>query len=102
MRGNVLVTVLLAIGEMVLSGCAVGPRYSRPTTAAPPGYKELPPNWKTAQPSDQIAKGKWWEIFRDPQLNALEDQINVSNQNLKAAQAQFEQARAAVRFNRSF
>src|ERR1700741_3031221 len=102
MRGNVLVTVLLAIGVMVLSGCAVGPRYSRPTTAAPPAYKELPPNWKTAQPSDQIAKGKWWEIFQDPQLNALEEQINVSNQTLKAAQAQFEQARAAVRINRSF
>ena len=61
----------------------------------------LPPNWKTAQPSDQAAKGKWWEVFQDAQLNALEEQINVSNQTLKAAQAQFEQARAAVRINRS-
>lgn len=101
-RSHRIATVLLVVGLMLLSGCAVGPRYSRPTTATPPAYKELPPNWKAAQPSDQIAKGKWWEIFLDPQLNALEDQINVSNQNVKAAQAQFEQARAAVRFNRSF
>jgi NodT family efflux transporter outer membrane factor (OMF) lipoprotein len=61
----------------------------------------LPPNWKTAQPSDQLAKGKWWEIFQDPQLNALEEQINISNQTLKAAQAQYQQARAIVRINRS-
>ncbi|MGH9502355.1 MAG: efflux transporter outer membrane subunit [Terriglobales bacterium] len=86
---------------LLLSGCAVGPRYSRPTASAPPGYKEVPPDWKTAQPSDQIAKGKWWEIFQDPQLNALEDQVNVSNQNLKAAEAQFRQARALVRLNRA-
>jgi outer membrane protein TolC len=61
----------------------------------------LPPNWKTAQPADQTAKGKWWQVFQDPQLDALEEQVNVSNQTLKAAQAQFEQARALVRINRS-
>ena len=87
---------------LLLSGCTVGPRYARPAAPAPPQFKELPPNWKAAQPSDQVAKGKWWEIFQDPQLNALEEQINVSNQTLKAAQAQFEQARATVRINRSF
>jgi NodT family efflux transporter outer membrane factor (OMF) lipoprotein len=92
---------LLGLGILLLSGCAVGPRYSKPATVTPPEYKGLPPNWKTAQPSDQIAKGKWWEIFGDPQLNSLEEQINVSNQTLKAAQAQFEQARAVVRINRS-
>ena len=94
-------TALLVIGLLALGGCAVGPRYSRPATAAPPAYKELPPNWKTAQPVDQVAKGKWWEVFQDAQLNALEDQINISNQTLKAAQAQFEQARAIVRINRA-
>ncbi len=93
---------LLVFGLMLLSGCAVGPRYAKPTTPAPPQYKELPPNWKTAQPSDQAAKGKWWEVFQDRQLSALEEQVNVSNQTLKAAQAQFEQARAVVRINRSF
>ncbi|MGC2184141.1 MAG: efflux transporter outer membrane subunit [Terriglobales bacterium] len=86
---------------LLLSGCAVGPRYTKPATPAPPSYKEVPPPWKTAQPSDQVARGKWWEIFQDPQLNALEEQVNVSNQNLKAAEAQFRQARALVRFNRA-
>jgi NodT family efflux transporter outer membrane factor (OMF) lipoprotein len=89
------------VGLLLLSGCAVGPRYSKPSTPTPPGYKEVPPDWKAAQPNDQIARGKWWEIFQDPQLNALEEKINVSNQNLKAAEAQFRQARALVRFNRA-
>lgn len=96
-----LAVSLLGMGALVLSGCAVGPRYSKPATVAPPEYKELPPNWKSAQPSDQIAKGKWWEVFQDPRLNSLEEQINVSNQTLKAAQAQYEQARAIVRINHS-
>jgi NodT family efflux transporter outer membrane factor (OMF) lipoprotein len=63
-------------------------------------YKELD-GWKTAQPDDQTSRGKWWEIFGDPQLNALEEQVTVSNQNLKVAQARFDEARAAVRFNRA-
>jgi NodT family efflux transporter outer membrane factor (OMF) lipoprotein len=89
------------VGLLLLNGCAVGPRYSKPSTPTPPGYKEVPPDWKAAQPNDQIARGKWWEIFQNPQLNALEEQISVSNQNLKAAEAQFQQARALVRFNRA-
>ena len=92
---------VVGFAMLALSGCVVGPRYARPAAPAPPEYKEVPPNWKTAQPNDLIAKGKWWEVFEDAQLSALEEQINVSNQSLKAAQAQFEQARAAVRFNRS-
>ena len=91
----------LIFSFLVLSGCAVGPRYSRPSAPVPPAYKEEPPGWKTAQPSDQIARGKWWEIFGDQQLNGLEDQVTVGNQNLKAAFAQFQQARALVRFNRA-
>ncbi|MBS1852013.1 MAG: efflux transporter outer membrane subunit [Acidobacteria bacterium] len=83
------------------SGCAVGPRYSKPPAPTPPAFKEIPPDWKTAQPSDQALRGKWWEVFGDPQLNALEEQIAVSNETLKAAQAQFEQARSAIRFARS-
>jgi NodT family efflux transporter outer membrane factor (OMF) lipoprotein len=92
-----------AVGALLflLCGCAVGPRYAKPTATTPPSYKEVPPDWKTAAPSDQIARGKWWEIFQDPQLNALEEQVNVSNENLKAAEAQFRQARALVRFNRA-
>jgi NodT family efflux transporter outer membrane factor (OMF) lipoprotein len=67
---------------------------------APPAYKEIG-NWKTAQPSDQNLGGNWWEIFQDPQLNALEQQIDVSNQNLKAAVAQYQEARAALRYARA-
>jgi NodT family efflux transporter outer membrane factor (OMF) lipoprotein len=91
----------LFVSLLLLSGCAVGPRYSKPTVSPPPGYKEVPPDWKSAQPNDQIARGKWWEIFQDTQLNSLEEQVNVSNQNLKAVEAQFRQARALVRFNRA-
>src|SRR6202021_2056543 len=86
---------------LLASGCEVGPRYAPAKLPAPPAYKELPPDWTTAQPSDAIARGKWWEIYQDAQLNGLEEQINVSNQNLKAAQAQYIQARALVRQNRA-
>ena len=58
-------------------------------------------NWKAAQPSDQNLGGNWWEIFSDPQLNALEQQIEVSNQNLKAAVAQYQEARASLRYARA-
>jgi NodT family efflux transporter outer membrane factor (OMF) lipoprotein len=83
-----------------LSGCTVGPKYVRPTAEVPPEYKETG-NWKTAQPSDAISKGKWWEVYQDAQLSALEDQISVSNQNLKVAHAQFLEARAALKISRS-
>jgi len=86
---------------LLLSACTVGPRYSRPQAPSAPEYKETPPNWKQAQPADQVVRGKWWEVFQEPQLNSLEEQVNVSNQNLKAAQAQFLQARALVRLNRA-
>ncbi len=85
---------------LLMAACTVGPKYQRPPVAAPPEYKETG-QWKAAQPSDQIAKGKWWEIYQNPPLNALEEQISVSNQTLKASQAQYAQARALVRFNRS-
>jgi len=90
----------LAIAALLLSGCAVGPKYHTPPVQAPPAYKEIG-NWKPAQPNDQKLGGNWWEIFQDPQLNALEQQINVSNQNLKAAAAQYQQARAALRYVRA-
>ena len=83
-----------------LFGCTVGPNYVRPPADVPVSYKELG-NWKPVQPSDQVAKGNWWDVYEDPQLNALEAQIDVSNQNLKAAQERFEQARAAIRISKS-
>lgn len=92
--------LLLTAAILSLVGCAVGPKYKTPAVPAPPAYKEMG-NWKTAQPSDQNFGGNWWEIFQDPQLNALEQQINVSNQNLKVAVAQYQEARAALRYNRA-
>ncbi|HLW88102.1 MAG TPA: efflux transporter outer membrane subunit [Terriglobales bacterium] len=92
---------VLVCGLAWLTGCAVGPRYARPASPTPSDFKETPPNWKEAQPSDQILRGKWWEIYQDPQLNALEEKIDVSNQTLKVSEAQFRQARAMVRYNRA-
>jgi NodT family efflux transporter outer membrane factor (OMF) lipoprotein len=90
----------LSIVTLLLGGCTVGPKYVRPTAEVPPAYKESQ-NFKPAQPSDAAAKGKWWEIYGDPQLNSLEEQVNVSNETLKAAQQQFLQARAALRIARA-
>ena len=98
--GRAATFILVLAGMLQVVGCAVGPKYKTPAVPAPPAYKEMG-NWKTAQPSDQNLGGNWWEIFQDPQLNALEQQINVSNQNLKAAVAQYQEARAALRFNRA-
>ena len=90
----------LSIAALLLGGCTVGPKYARPSADTPAAFKESG-NFKEAQPSDAIAKGKWWEAYGDPQLNALEEQVSVSNQTLKAAQAQFLQARAALRIARA-
>jgi NodT family efflux transporter outer membrane factor (OMF) lipoprotein len=78
----------------------VGPKYHPPALQAPAAYKEVG-DWKPAQPNDQNLGGEWWKIFQDTQLDVLEAQVNVSNQNLKAAEAQFRQARAALRYNRA-
>jgi NodT family efflux transporter outer membrane factor (OMF) lipoprotein len=92
---------LVAIAAViVIAGCAMRPRHQTPSGTAPPNYKETD-SWKTAQPNDQKLGGNWWEIFRDPELNALEQQISVSNQNLKAAVAQYQQSRAALRYVRA-
>jgi NodT family efflux transporter outer membrane factor (OMF) lipoprotein len=94
-----LASVALA-SVLSIAGCAVGPKYNRPAVEAPPAYKEVG-DWKPAQPNEQNFGGAWWQIFQDQQLNALEDQINVSNQNLKAAEAQYTQARAVLRYYRA-
>jgi len=78
----------------------VGPKYHPPAVQAPPAYKEVG-DWKPAQPNDQNLGGTWWTIFQDPQLDDLERQVNVSNQNLKAAEAQYRQARAVLRYYRA-
>jgi len=92
--------VLTAIAVLQLTGCVVGPKYHPPAVQAPAAYKEVG-DWKPAQPNEQNLGGTWWTIFQDPQLDALEAQVDVSNQNLKAAEAQYRQARAVLRYYRA-
>jgi outer membrane protein TolC len=94
----------LATAELLLftNACMIGPRYQRPAASAPPTFKESPPaGWKEAQPNDGALRGKWWEVYNDPRLNALEEQVSISNQNVLAAEAQFRAAREAVRVARA-
>jgi NodT family efflux transporter outer membrane factor (OMF) lipoprotein len=82
------------------AGCSVGPKYTRPPVVAPQAYKELR-GWKVAQPAEATLRRDWWNIFGDSDLEALESQIDVSNENLKVVEARFRAARAALRFSRS-
>jgi len=76
----------------------VGPEYRRPLAPETSGFKEaLPDGWSSAQPSDSALRGAWWEIYNDPQLNSLEEQVSITNQNVIAAEARFREAKAAVR-----
>jgi NodT family efflux transporter outer membrane factor (OMF) lipoprotein len=93
---------------LLFGGCTVGPKYHKPMAQAPAAYKELTPadfsktdGWKVAQPSDNVLHGKWWEIFNDPKLDALEDKVNISNQNIQSAMANYMAARALVKQARS-
>src|SRR6516225_11921926 len=103
--GNRWHTVLaLVYAALLLQSCNVGPKYNRPSVQTPATFKEVKPEdlkkmdgWKVAEPKDTALHGKWWEIFGDPELNALEEQVSVSNQNVAAAFANFMAARAIVR-----
>jgi NodT family efflux transporter outer membrane factor (OMF) lipoprotein len=87
----------LAAGALaLLTGCMVGPDYVKPTVVAPDAYKESD-GWKVAAPQDDTIRSAWWERFGDPQLSSLAEQIDISNQNVRVAEAQFRQARALVR-----
>ncbi len=93
---------------LLLTGCVVGPKYTRPAVQTPSAFKELgAPDathteaWKTAQPKDDVIRGKWWETFNDPELNSLEEKTAASNQNIAATAANFQAARALVREARS-
>ncbi len=100
---------LLAIALLTIA-CTTpwnrGPQYARPSTPVPPAFKEagapeINGDWKPSQPSDAVARGKWWEAFQDPALNELEEKTSISNQNIAAAAAGVQQARAVVREARS-
>jgi NodT family efflux transporter outer membrane factor (OMF) lipoprotein len=100
--------IAASLSLAALAGCMVGPNYHQPAVPPPPpAFKELPPpnppngSWKQAQPGDATLKGSWWELYGDPQLNALEEKIAVSNQTLKAAAEEYAQAREQVRVARA-
>jgi NodT family efflux transporter outer membrane factor (OMF) lipoprotein len=88
---------------MLLSACTVGPDYVKPSVETPPAYKEAEggAKWQIAQPKDDVIRGAWWELFNDPQLNALEAQVVISNQNIAVAEAQYRQALALVQAARA-
>lgn len=99
------IAACLAVGLLALNGCTVGPKYTAPVVQPPPAFKEsapsayasaLPGAWKPASPQDTAFKGKWWEIFNEPELNALEDQVNINNQNIAQYFQNFMAARAEV------
>src|SRR5580658_7285498 len=105
-----LLSATATIAALALSGCTVGPKYHTPTaTVQPPPatYKESPAqftnsgDWKVAQPQDAMLHGKWWEIYNDSELNALEEQLIVNNQNVKQAFENFMAARTLVAQARS-
>src|ERR1700727_2778699 len=89
--------------SFLLTGCVVGPKYHAPAPQAPAVYKESPTQfsgtqaWTVAQPADAKLRGKWWEIFNDAELNALEEQLNINNQNIKQYFENFMEACAVVR-----
>lgn len=101
-----LAGLLLAAG-VALAGCTVGPKYHAPSEPTPAAYKETPApgtdtgDWKVATPQDAMLRGKWWEAFNDPELNAMEDQLNINNQNIKVSFENYMAARALVREARS-
>src|SRR5262245_26335871 len=102
-----LVTFSLLI-MIFIGACTTGPKYRQPTATIPKVYKEVTPEnfkemygWKVARPMDDQIRGNWWEMFNDPQLNDLAEQVNISNQNIAAAAANFRAARALVKQARS-
>jgi len=90
-RGAGLVSIF---GMLLISACTVGPDYQRPSAPVPAQYKEA--GWKVGEPLDAIDRGAWWSVYNDPVLDGLERQIDISNQNLAAAEAAFRQAEYIV------
>ena len=80
------VSLLLALASLSLASCKVGPDYVRPEAETPPAFKEAK-DWKPAHPSDTAPRGPWWSVYDDPMLDSLEQQVAISNQNLKASEA---------------
>jgi multidrug efflux system outer membrane protein len=91
-----------AVTSLALAACAVGPNYQRPeATTVPAAYANPSEEWKVATPRDHVPKGSWWKVFADAELDLLEADAATANQELKAAAARFEQARAVTDVARS-
>jgi NodT family efflux transporter outer membrane factor (OMF) lipoprotein len=95
-----------SLSVLLLSGCMVGPKYTKPDTPLAPEFKETSEpqggdGWKVAQPTDGVLRKNWWETYDDAKLNELESQVEPANQTVKIAEANFRQARTAIRFNRA-
>ena len=95
MEWRALQSVLPLAVAATLAGCMVGPDYVRPSAPAPAAYKEGA-GWKVAQPADDAPRGAWWEAFNDADLNALEAQVDISNQTIAAAAARVREATSAT------
>ena len=99
---RILAFQAILVIAMVMSGCTVGPNYQRPeATTIPAAYTGISDEWKVAAPQAHLPKGNWWEIFDDPELSLLETEATEANQDLKAAYARFNQARAVADVARS-
>ena len=96
MTSRLLKLAPLLLSGLLLSACAIGPDYQRPESAAAADYKEAA-GWTRANPSDALARGAWWELYGDAQLNGLVEKLNSSNQTVAQSEAQFRQAQALVR-----
>jgi len=103
MRAQSLPTVGMLLAMMALSGCKVGPNYRVPAMPAPPAYSDdgHNGNWSAANPADSANRGDWWTIYKDADLNDLEQRCADANQNIAAALHAYEQAHDLVRENKS-
>ena len=101
-RGTIY--MLGALLLVSVGGCRVGPSYHAPTPPAvtASNYKESTVNfkdqdgWKVANPQDAMIRGNWWEVFKEPELNTLEEQLNIDNQNIKVAFNNYMEARTLI------
>lgn len=101
--GKLVLSAAAMAASLTFAGCVVGPKYHAPSGPVAPAYKESPTNfpqaqeWKVASPHDAMLRGKWWEIFKDEELNALEDQLETGNQSIAQAYQNYMASRALVR-----
>jgi NodT family efflux transporter outer membrane factor (OMF) lipoprotein len=107
---NAAARTMFAAALIALAACNVGPKYTKPNVPAPPAFKESAPEayssappgaWQAARPQDAVLKGKWWEMFNEPELNSLEEQLNINNQNIAQYFQNFMAARSQVAEARS-